>query len=185
MLRNIQPKQGQQVDQYTGALTVIAETHRMTHEGFVFHADRKVTGLADAGTDDMLIAVPAATFPHMHRIRINTGKGDIDITLYEGTTTSADGTAVTSFVTNRNSANTPDVVITHTPTVTGVGTAIHSAWIPPTATGVGQSAEGVRGAEQGEEWLLKPSTKYLLRVTNNSGSTIDLWVELLWYEIGY
>ena len=36
----------------------------------------------------------------------------------------------------------------------------------------------------GEEWILAPSTKYLFRITNNSGGILDLSYEFVWYEIG-
>jgi hypothetical protein len=176
-------KFGYAFDQYARAICTIDESHRMAHDGFMYHASGKVTGLIDTGTAELLLSVPAATFPHLSRVRFDLGRGDVDLHAYEGTTTSADGTPISAFVTNRNSTNTPDLSLFSGPTVTGDGTLIHTGWVPPTATGTGLSADGVSNSTNGEEWLLKPSTKYLVRITNNSGATITYRYEILWYEI--
>ena len=173
-------------DAYAHAATTIDELHRLTHDGMVFHASGKVTGMVDANVDDFLIAIPAGTFPHFQRLRLFMGRGDVDIVVYEGATASADGSAIARNNTNRNSTNTPGVVLTSAPTITDVGTLVHTSWLTPTSAGQGQSGStGIAGETNGEEWVLKPNTKYLIRVTNNSGATIDYAYEMLWYEISY
>lgn len=168
----------------TQAFSVEDTTHRMNHEGFMHHASGKITGMLDAGVQDFLITTGAKA-AHIQSAGFTFGRGDIDIEVYEAATTSAAGTVIPVFNTNRNSANVPLTVVTKGPTVTGVGTLIHTAWLPPTATGTGLSANGVVGGESGEEWELLPNTKYLIRTTNNSGATIDLRHEWLYYEIDY
>lgn len=167
-------------DRYAHAATMIAETHRMVHDGMFFHFDRRVAGIVNGASSDILLAVPAGVFPHLNTTLITTDTGGVDVKFYEGTTTSADGTAVSTFNRNRNSTNTPSTVITHTPTVTGVGTLIHDALIPAPAKDAGLISAAVN-----EEWVLKPSTKYLLRVTNNSGGNVEVVFDVAWYEIGY
>jgi hypothetical protein len=179
-------EEARKFDQFAHAVTTIEELHRLTHDGMVYHTSAKVLSLADAGVYDILIAVPAGTFPHFQRLQLTVGRGDVDIDMYEGTTTSADGTVVGSFNVNRNSTNTASTVTSHTPTITGDGTQIHTQWLAPTATGVGGSVPaGIVGETNGEEWVLKPNTKYLIRVTNNSGATINFRYEMLFYEISY
>jgi len=182
MLRNIN-----HVDDLTGAQVVLSEEHHMTHEGFMYHASGKVTGMVDSNVDDFLLVTPAGNYPHMQRLRFDFGAGDIDVQSYEDVTTSADGSSLSSSIvnTNRDSANTPNLTLFSGPTVTDIGTLLHTTWAPPTATGNGQSANGISQIEAGEEWILKPSTKYLVRITNNSGATISYRWELLFYEIGY
>jgi hypothetical protein len=179
------PEELYKFDPFVHAVTVISEPHRMGHDGFMYHTTVKKTGILNAGVEEFLLKVPAATFPHLNRIRLNVGAGDIDVVLFEGTTVSADGAPVVVQNTNRNSANTPDVTLFDGPTITLAGTAIHSHWIPPTGAGIGMTSDGVSNAVAGEEWVLAPSTNYLIRITNNSGATITAWTELLWYEIGY
>ena len=168
----------------TQAFSVEDTTHRMNHEGFMHHASGKVTGMLDAGVHDFLISVGASP-AHLQNTDFSFGRGDIDVQIYEGTTTSADGSALSLFNTNRNSSKTPLTAVYTGPTVSAAGTLIHTAWIPPTATGTGLSANGFVQGGTGEEWELQPSTKYLVRLTNNSGATIDFRHEWLFYEIDF
>jgi len=169
-------------DDEVHSLAVIDEQHRMNHAGFMFHTSGKVIGMVDANVDDFLL-VTGDIHPHIQLLNFDFGAGDIDIVSYEDTTTSNDGTPITALLnTNRNSSITPLLTMFSAPTVTGVGTLLHTAWMPPVGTGIGQSASGISGGGNGEEWELKPNSKYMIRITNNSGSTIDYRYELRWYE---
>ena len=172
-------------DPFAKALTTISSVHRGIHDGFVYHASGKVSGMIADEVDEFLLAVPAFCFPHFQRLQITAGRGDIDLLVYEGVTTSADGTPIGTINTNRNSTNTACTIFSSTPTITDIGTLIHTQWIPPTATGVGQSPSGIVGETNGEEWLLAQDTKYLIRMTNNSGATIAYRWEMLFYELDY
>lgn len=172
------------MDPLVHAFTVVQSQHRMSHDGFVHHASGKVTGIANGANADFLMVVPADTYPHIQRVELNVESGDIDLIMYEGVTTSNDGGAITILTTNRNSTHTSDATIYGSPTITDLGTAFHTLWIPPTGTGVGNRF-GVMDVNQGEEWILAPSTKYAFRITNNSGSTIALSYEFVWYEVHY
>jgi hypothetical protein len=171
-------------DLYANAYTVIAEPHRMSHDGFMFHASGKVTGLANAASADFLMVVPAGVYPHVQRVRLDVEAGEVDLVMYENVVTSDDGAAVTSFATNRNSANTPEALIYSAPTITDIGDLFHTRWVPPTGAGVGSSIGVVDVNVFGEEWLLAASNKYLFRITNNSGGVLDYAYEYVWYEIG-
>ena len=171
-------------DPFAKALTVTDSMHRAAHDGFVYHTSGKVLAMIADEVDDFLIDVPAFTFPHFQRFRVIVGRGDIDMVVYEDTLTSNDGTDVGCQNTNRNADCVSGSTIYSSPTITDVGTLIHTAWIPPTSAGQGVSgATGIAGETNGEEWILKPSTKYLIRMTNNSGATIDYSYEILWYEL--
>jgi hypothetical protein len=174
-------------DPLAHAVTTIEELHRLGHDGFVYHTSGKVTGMIDTDVDDFLLVTAAGNFPHFQRLRFSFGRGDIDIQVYEATTTSALGTEITAvFNTNRNSANTPALKLYTGPTVTSAGTLVHTTWLVPTPTSTGTSkAVGIVGETNGEEWILAPSTKYLIRITNNSGATVSYSYEALWYELDY
>lgn len=171
-------------DPFASALTVIDEPHRMTHDGFVFHASGKVTGILDAGVQDFLMSCPANCFPHVQKWNINGGRGDIDLLWYEDTVTSSDGTPLLAVNTNRTSSNTPNCQAFINPTITDLGTIMTTNWAPPTGVGVGQTPNGTINVNEGEEWILKPATKYGFRMVNNSGATISARFEIVWYEIG-
>lgn len=173
------------MDPYHFATTQIDELHRLIHDGMVFHASDKLTGLANGATVDMLLRVPAGLYPHLNRVLLSFGGGDIDILYYEAPTTSAPGTEITEKRnTNRNSSNTASLELYSGPTVTDVGERLGTIWVPPTAGGIGAQA-GVADVSPNEEWVLKTGTDYLLRITNNSGGTINWRYEFLWYELSY
>ena len=172
-------------DPFAWALTVIQEQHRLVHDGMFYAASGKQTAWANATSQTFLINCPSGCFPHVQQIILNFGRGDIDFVAYEGATTSNDGSALTAHNVNRNSSNTPNLELYAAPTITDPGTEIFTLWSPPTGTGTGQSANGISNVGQGSEWILTPSTKYYIVLTNNSGSTIDWSYEFSWYEIDY
>lgn len=174
---------GPGIDTLSGFPGIISSVHAHAHRGKVFHMAVKQTGLADTASAEFLIRVPAAIYPHVHRFRVNLSAGDVDIVQYEGATITAPGTPVSTFNTNRNSSNVPSTLIYGAPTVGADGTEIHRMWTPSMGTGIGQSQVGISDAEAGEEWILKPSTDYLMRITNNSGAALSFWAEMLWYEL--
>lgn len=183
--RTVADAEKDKFDKFNRAVTTIDSAHRLVHEGMFYQVSGKQTGWLDTTSEEFLIVTPAFTFPHVQVMLLNFGSGDIDFAAYENTTTSADGTPLVPMNVNRNSTNAPDTVLTAGPTITDDGDNIFNLWVPPTGTGVGQSANGVQGTGQGSEWILAPDSKYLIRLTNNSGSTIDWSYEFSWYEIDW
>jgi len=172
-------------DPLAHATTVIQEQHRVIHDGMFFTTSGKNTGWTNGTTQEFLISPPAGCFPHIQAMLLSFGKGDIDFAAYEGPTITDNGTALPTRNVNRNSTNTPDLNLYASPTTTDDGELEYQLWVPPTATGAGQSANGITGVGQGSEWILKPETPWLVRLTNNSGSTIDWSYEFSWYELSY
>lgn len=171
-----------QYDPYAHALTVIEEEHRLTHDGMVFHTSGRAS-VTNTNSLDILFAVPAGVRPHFRKADLELGDGPCDAYLYEGTTTSDDGTALNTYNRNRNSSNVSGTVLTSGPTISDVGTLIHDRYFGD--TGGVWTRVSVHGDATGEEWVLAPSTKYLLRITNNSGVTIVVNYQLMHYEISY
>lgn len=161
-----------------GALVTVDAIHRQIHIGRLFEAGHYATGIANAGTVDILI-VTAINSPHV-RFQIGAS-GAATAQLYEDVSASANGTAVSSFNRNRNSANTVTTTLFHTPTITNTGTALMLEYLP------GGEASGNRTVGSTlptfEEWILKPATKYLVRITNVSGSAISAAANFAFYEI--
>lgn len=169
---------GDGVDPYTDCVGAISEEHLMAHLGNMFHVSGKVT-LAAGASHSLLFRVPAFTYPHLSRVRLTTSQGDVDILSFEDSTITAPGALAPMFNTNRNSANTPGMQVYFQPTVSADGTQLHTLWAHPT-----QLETGISEVSKGEEWILKPDTDYLLRITNNNASAITHVPEILWYEIG-
>lgn len=179
--RSVADAEADKFDRNSRAVTIIEEEHRLTHEGMVWHTSDRAQ-VANAASLDILFVTPAFTYPHLRKAILNLGDAPANICLYEGVTASADGTAAPVFNRNRNSANVPSTVVTTGPTVTDLGTMIHDRLVGDTG-GMGSNQAGAESAGLGEEWILTPSTKYLLRVTNNSGAEITVNYEIMWYEI--
>lgn len=167
------------------AVTVVESTHRMAHDGFVYHTSGKVLAVANGASVNVLMRTPADNFPHWNRAKFSFGRGDWDVLTFEDTVVSADGTPITNIKnTNRNSTNTPGLLIFSSPTITDDGDPMHILWAVPTGTGQGNTI-GISDVSNGEEWIMKPATNYMVRLTNNSGAASDMSYEFLWYELDY
>lgn len=156
----------------------IGTVHSRIHAGQGFTYSSKVNVLTAANLDFLLIN-PAANYPHLRKFVFTVTGAPCDIYLYEGTTVSANGTAKTWTNSNRASVNTASLGLYEGPTVTGVGTQIEYVMLPTTDKH-GQSGSSVD--DIGIEWVLNPSTNYLLRLTNGSGGAIDVGTYLFMYE---
>jgi hypothetical protein len=171
-------------DPLVHARTVIESTHRMIHDGFSFHATGRVASLANLASLELLITTGAACYPHISSALFSVSDAPLDIKTYKNTTVSASGSAVTINNRNLNSSNTPGLALYTGPTITGDGTQIHDRYVPAQG-GTGVNQVGVITPDFGEEWILVPSSNYLVRLTNNSGGAVALSFEMLWYEPGY
>jgi hypothetical protein len=144
--------------------TTIDYPHQKTHEGRYFSGGYYDSSVANNGTLDLLVQSSSTEYSHIKFSAVSSGNATVQ--LYTGTTVSAAGTGVTMSNHNRASAKAFSGTVTHTPTVTGVGTQIN---------GTGFIAGGPGGGEGGDfgfsnEFILDKSTNYLFRVTNVSGS---------------
>jgi len=186
--KNRGDEQRKAFDSYVHAMTVISEPHRMIHDGFFFNASGVETGVANAASVDLLIVMPAGSFGHLTLVEFSLDDAPCDVFFYEDVVTSADGTAVNVRNHNRVNANdTSNATVTSGPTITDIGTLLHQRYIPaPSAPG--QQAGGLLVTGEDAEWVLgSPTveTKYLWRITNNSGGAITIGYHFNGYEIGY
>jgi len=160
--------------------------HKRVHQGEAFIASSKQTGLTDASSEVIRIKTGSNYTAHL-RAAIRFGRGDIDVDIYEGATFSADGTEITPYNLNRASSLSAETAIYVGPTVSTDGTLIQDAWVEPTAAGQGNrpgDGSAFFGQSDNDEIILKKDTEYLLRITNNSGATIDWALAFEWYEPG-
>jgi len=166
------------IDGTVGGIVVTEHTHHEVHEGEAFNASYLVphgSEVANDAAQDFLFVTGTKTAHAFINIAVG---GDCDALLYEGTTASANGTGLAELNLNRTSTNTATATAFHTPTVTTEGTLLQQKFLPG---GVGPLAPG-SSHSAGAEWILKASTKYLVRVTNRSGGAIQLSIMAEWYE---
>ena len=104
--------------------------------------------------------------------------GDAELYIYEGTATTG-GTAFTPINRNRNYAvsNVSQVAMVINPTITSLGTELDAQILPG---GVGKKSAG--GTAGSLEYVLKPLTNYLFRLTNVNGTSHAAFMTLEWYE---
>lgn len=165
-----------------GYLITVSTEHSKVHQGEMFSAGYYDAAVVTTGDIELLVQIPAGTSAHTY-FKVLAG-GDSLFEAFEGTTFSAAGTSAGTLNNNRTSSNTPTVTVTHTPTLTTDGTLIWQEYIPGgTGSGVGQVTPGAVQNIAAEQSIFAPSTNYLFRLTNNSGTTQPLQIQLAFYEV--
>lgn len=156
----------------TQSLVTIDIVHNQVHRGGYFHAEHVATINNNASLD--ILITPSQS---LHFTAGIFAGGNCQVYFYEAPTASA-GTTVPVYNMRRTSTAAAIFTAVHTPTVAAVGTTvlIPGRLIPGGGSPTTRVGGGVR---TNTEWILKPSTPYLLRVTNISGAAIicDVAVE--------
>lgn len=171
---------GEQVIAGADAPVIMVDVnHQRNHDGRAFYAYKIAPDsapLAALASIDIVMASPADVYPHLTVDGLCLG--DAELYIYEGTSTNG-GTAFTPINRNRNYAisNPSEVAMVINPTVTAVGTEIDAEIIPG---GVGKKSGG--GTAGSLEYVLKPLTNYLFRLTNVNGTAHAASLTLEWYE---
>ena len=168
------------------AVTTLNHHSRMVQDGFFYSTVGKVSAFGIGAVSEFLFVVPAGAELHFLPTKWAFGAGDIDIDFFEGVTTSNDGTLLTNtYNVNRNSTATAEGQLRSGAVFTDYGINPYSIWIPPTATGIGQTHDGTTSGGSSTEWIIKQDSKNAMRVTNNSGEVIDFSYQINWYEVHY
>ena len=153
--------------------------HQRNHDGRAYYAYKiapDTAPLAAGASINIVLASPSGVYPH---ITVNgMCLGDAELYIYEGASTTG-GTAFTPVNRNRNYAvsNQSQVAMVINPTVTSVGTELDAQIIPG---GSGKKSSG--GAAGSLEYVLKPLTNYLFRLTNVNSAAHAASLTLEWYE---
>lgn len=160
-------------------LIVVDVNHQRNHDGRAFFAYKTYPTSAklDAGASiDIVLASPSGVIPHMTVDAFC--QGDAELYVYEGTSTTG-GTSFTPINRNRNYAvsNQSQVAMVINPTVTSVGSELDAQIVPG---GVGKKSGG--GTAGSLEYVLKPLTNYMFRLTNVNGTSHAAYLTLEWYE---
>jgi hypothetical protein len=153
--------------------------HQRNHDGRAFFAYKLypvASKLAASASIDIVMASPAGYFPHISVEAFC--QGDAEFYIYEGTSTTG-GTSFTPINRNRNYSvsNPSQVAMVINPTVGSLGTELDGQLVPG---GVGKKSGG--GDSGSLEYVLKPLTNYLFRLTNVNGTSHAASLTLEWYE---
>jgi hypothetical protein len=154
---------------------VIDVNHLRLHEGrayYIYKMFPYTAGLSAGSSIDIAVAWPAGYAPHA--IFNYGGSGEAEFYVYESPTTSG-GTAMTVHRRNRSLTTSSAVAAVLTPTVSSVGTEIFAEFVPANKQGGG-------GQSYTFEYVLKPLTTYLFRLTNVNSQAHAAELRVEWYE---
>lgn len=153
---------------------VLDVNHLRLHEGRAYYTYYINPTLAVNGNLDIALAFPAGILPHAV-FNYQCG-GDSRFYVYENPTTSG-GTSLTIHRRNRSLNTTSSGVAVYAPTVTNLGTEIFAEIITS-----GQGGTGAGGGGYTYEYVLKPLTTYLFRLTNINAQAHIAELLIEWYE---
>ena len=155
-----------QIDPYTDSMMTIDRLITMIFLGNMYNIS-SYFDLDNAQSQEFLIDVPTDGGMTHHVWFTVHGSLNFNASLYEATTkTPVPSNSVPAHNRNRTSDNTCNLEVTHTPTGSGDGTLIYSnQWGGDSLLGFGGSGGALTEAHQ---WVLKPGTKYLARVTSGA-----------------
>jgi hypothetical protein len=159
------------------SLPTIDVNHLRLHEGRAYYAYKLRPNADKLGTSssiDIAIAWPANVYAHS--VMTYQCGGEAEFYLYEGATTSS-GTALTLHRRNRYLTTASQGAAVLAPTVTNTGTEIYAEFISS-----GQGGTGAGGGAFTFEFVFKPLTTYLIRLTNVNGQAQMAEVRIDWYE---
>jgi hypothetical protein len=151
--------------------------HQRNHDGrawFAYKIAPDSAKLADAASIDIVLASASGVVPHITVDALCLG--DAELYIYEGTSATG-GTSFTPINRNRNYTTSSQVAMIINPTVSSLGTQIDAQILPG---GSGKKSGG--GAAGSLEYVLKPLTNYLFRLTNVNGTAHAASLQLEWYE---
>jgi hypothetical protein len=161
-------------------LIVADVNHVRLHEGrayYVYKTHKDTARLAVGASIDIAIAFPSGVEAHAF-VDYQCG-GEAEVYVYESPTTSG-GTSMTLHRRNRVINTASEGVAVLNPTVTAVGTEFYSELITSAEGQGNRSGAGGRGLSF--EFILKPLTTYLFRLTNVNGSSQMAEMRIDWYE---
>jgi hypothetical protein len=165
--------QSPRLDATTHSRNVIDYAHHEVHDGSSFGVCYDADKTIGQAVEILLVTPDTTKWAHMTYSVEN--ESEMAFALYEGTTTSNNGTSITAYNRDRNSATAATTLAYHTPTITGDGTAIF-AW----HSGSGRGTPGTGGDRGIIERILKQNTKYLFRMTATAAGWIAIKID--WYE---
>jgi hypothetical protein len=154
---------------------VIDVNHLRLHEGRAYYVYKQYTyasGLPASSSINIAVAFPSGVTPHA--VFAYGGSGESEFYVYEAPTTSG-GTAMTIHRRNRNLVTTSTGVAVLDPTVSSTGTEIFAEFVPANKQGGGAQAYTF-------EYVLKPLTTYLFRLTNVNAQPHAANLMIEWYE---
>lgn len=166
---------GRHKDLISGGDVVIETPHARVHAGEYFSASYIDLSFTNAEVLNIGIKMNG-NYAHL-REKVNAD-GNVTVEFYENSVFTG-GTDLTQINRNRASDKPSLLSISHGVSVSNAGDLLAEHLI---AAGGGFFSRGAGSGGWDEEYILVPSTSYLLRITNVSGGAADLGVSIDYYS---
>ncbi len=166
------------IESVSKGFPVLSTDHRNIHDGIFYETSYQNT-LSAGGTFDIILTTPATLFMHYRAAKVSSSADKITVQLYEDCAITG-GDTITPFNRDRIVTSAATMTLVSTGSVTADGTLIQQSFIGG-GTGVGQTSQGDESS-QINEWILKQSTNYCLRIINGSTGSNIVNVNNVWYE---
>lgn len=153
--------------------------HHQIHSGNNYFYQDYIT-VGNVGVLDYVLQTGSKSIHYTYTV--NSDQAGFTFITMSPVTADSDGTLITPFNNNTTSQNKSTVTLRLNPSniVTTGATTIRKGYAG-TATNPAQRTGG--SIDRNAEVILKPNTKYLLRITNLSTNNNDIQVGMLWYEV--
>lgn len=168
------------MDGNSGALLAIPMEHHEIHEGHHFTFSVSDPDIDADETLEFLLTTPAEDEGHIHLFGDAYGALHTLVELFEDATHAA-SEAQTAYNNNRNSENEPGLAIATHDAGGEDGTRIFVSEFGIDTGGFFNRATGGGSVRADSEWVLKPASKYLIRVTSKTANNV-VSLSLVWYE---
>lgn len=171
------------IERVTSGIPVIDTNHAQIHAGNAFSLIGTMD-VAQSQTGVLQISVPAATYVHFQAADIFSNAGPVNVSLIEDAALTSEVGASDLLPNNHHRIdNTASVLAVKALANAGVtnGSAVVTLATMPlfgTASGVTKVGASVSNSQ---EWILKPSKKYLLVLPGITGG-IKYGFNIFWYE---
>lgn len=162
------------LDPVTHSLETIDHTHSQENKGDHYFV-KSWMDIDGAGTIVRLMFITPNTLKRIHAQAHIAGEAEFTIEIYEGITTSNDGTPVPRFNNDRDSANISGLLPFSGPNVTDEGTLL---WA--TKVGSGKNASVSPGLNY--KIIAKRNSKYMFKITKVATSSHWLDFDFWWHE---
>lgn len=166
------------IDKISNNLVAIETEHSSVHDGD-HYTIKDFASLNTGVTTNFIIETPAAPVAHF-KFNVASMTGAIDIEFRETVVAASDGTAITPVNNNRISTKTSSLVFRRDPTGITDGTSILTRERIGSGTNPSNRLAGV--GTRNEEFVLKPSTKYQVKIVNQAGAANVVQWEFSYYE---
>lgn len=160
----------------SNAIITISLEHSKIHQGEGWEVSIETGDILPGANYYVLFKTSEGYRPHLRSYEVTATDSPVVIRLFENAEVSTNGSAVSSKNRNRNESDVNGVSVFSQPAVTNEGTRLETDFITSGGNKIGGNAGSFY-----EEWIMKPSTNYLIKITNNSNNTIKAFINAFWY----